>query len=74
MDYKARLTSSPEVLLGKPVIKNTRIAVDFILERLGEGMSIEHILEAYPSIEKEDILACIAYSSDVISRESLLAS
>ncbi|MCW7471822.1 DUF433 domain-containing protein [Leptospira kanakyensis] len=74
MDYKARLTSSPEVLLGKPVIKNTRIAVDFILERLGEGMSIEHILEAYPSIEKEDILACISYSSDVISRESLLAS
>ncbi|MCW7460410.1 DUF433 domain-containing protein [Leptospira bandrabouensis] len=74
MDYKARLTSSPEVLLGKPVIKNTRIAVDFILDRLGEGMSIEHILEAYPSIEKEDILACISYSSDVISRESLLAS
>ncbi|TGM74270.1 DUF433 domain-containing protein [Leptospira mtsangambouensis] len=74
MDYKARLTSSPEVLLGKPVIKNTRIAVDFILERLGEGMSIEHILEAYPSIEREDILACISYSSDVISRESLLAS
>ncbi|MCG6142711.1 DUF433 domain-containing protein [Leptospira mtsangambouensis] len=74
MDYKARLTSSPEVLLGKPVIKNTRIAVDFILERLGEGMSIDHILEAYPSIVKEDILACISYSSDVISRESLLAS
>ncbi|MBM9547405.1 DUF433 domain-containing protein [Leptospira sp. 201903074] len=74
MDYKSRLTSSPEVLLGKPVIKNTRIAVDFILERLGDGMSIEHILEAYPSIEKEDILACISYSSDVISRESLLAS
>ncbi len=74
MDYKTRLTSSPDVLLGKPVIKNTRIAVDFILERLGDGMPIEEILEAYPGIQKEDILACISYSSDVISRESLLAS
>ncbi|TGN20645.1 DUF433 domain-containing protein [Leptospira idonii] len=74
MDYKTRLTSSPDILLGKPVIKNTRIAVDLILERLGNGMSIEDILEATPSIEREDILACISYSSDVISRESLLAS
>ncbi|PJZ43729.1 DUF433 domain-containing protein [Leptospira brenneri] len=74
MDYKSRLSSSPDVLLGKPVIKNTRIAVDLILERLGDGMSIEEILEASPGIEKDDVLACISYSSHVISRESLLAS
>ncbi|MCW7475407.1 antitoxin [Leptospira levettii] len=74
MDYKSRLSSSPDILLGKPVIKNTRIPVDLILERLGDGMSIEEILEATPGIEREDILACISYSSQVISRESLLAS
>jgi uncharacterized protein (DUF433 family) len=74
MDYLSRLTSSPDVLLGKPVIKNTRIAVELILERLGDGMTIEEILEATPNIKKEDILACISYSSDVIAKESLLAS
>ncbi|TGM75036.1 DUF433 domain-containing protein [Leptospira levettii] len=74
MDFRSRLSSSPDILLGKPVIKNTRIPVDLILERLGDGMSIEEILEATPGIEREDILACISYSSQVISRESLLAS
>ncbi len=74
MDYISRLTSSPDVLLGKPVIKNTRITVELILERLGDGMTIDEILEATPNIKKEDILACISYSSDVIAKESLLAS
>ncbi|MCW7497860.1 DUF433 domain-containing protein [Leptospira levettii] len=74
MDFRSRLSSSPDILLGKPVIKNTRVPVDLILERLGDGMSIEEILEATPGIEREDILACISYSSQVISRESLLAS
>lgn len=73
MDYQSRLSSSPDILLGKPVIKNTRIPVDLILERLGDGMSIEEILEVTPGIERDDILACISYSSQVISRESLLA-
>ncbi|TGL69328.1 DUF433 domain-containing protein [Leptospira levettii] len=74
MDFRSRLSSSPDILLGKPVIKNTRVPVGLILERLGDGMSIEEILEATPGIEREDILACISYSSQVISRESLLAS
>ncbi len=71
MDYRTRLSSSPNILLGKPVIKNTRIPVELILERLADGMSMDEILEASPGIQKEDILACISYSSEVISRETL---
>ncbi|WP_036026231.1 DUF433 domain-containing protein [Leptospira noguchii] len=74
MDYKNRLSANPNVMLGKPVIKGTRITVELILERLGEGLSIEEILTATPGIDREDILACLSYSSEVISRESLLAS
>lgn len=74
MEYISRLSSSPDVLLGKPVIRNTRITVELILERLGDGMSIEEILEATPNIKREDVLACISYSSDVVAKESLLAS
>ncbi|BDA80185.1 hypothetical protein LPTSP3_g31760 [Leptospira kobayashii] len=74
MNYREHLSSSPQVMLGKPVIKNTRVTVELILERLGEGLTIEDILAATPNIRKEDIYACIAYSSDVISKETLLAS
>nr|WP_244284645.1 DUF433 domain-containing protein [Leptospira barantonii] len=68
------MSSDPNIMLGKPVIKGTRITVELVLERLGEGMSIEDVIAATPGITKEDILACLSYSSDVISRESLIAS
>ncbi len=62
----------PNVMLGKPVIKGTRITVELILRKIAEGMAIEELLEAYPHIKKEDILAAVSYSADVIEREELL--
>ena len=53
-------------VLGKPVIKGTRITVEHILRKLSEGMSPEALLEAYPHLEKEDILTALAYSMKVI--------
>jgi uncharacterized protein (DUF433 family) len=50
-------------MFGKPCIKNTRIPVDLILEKLGNGYSIEDLLSAYPRISKEDIKACMLYAS-----------
>ncbi len=73
MEYRDRLSADPNVMLGKPVIKGTRVTVELILERLGDGMSIDEILSATPGISKDDILACLSYSSHVISKESLLA-
>lgn len=51
--------------MGKPVIKGTRLAVEFIVELLAEGWSDEEILRNYPGITKEDIRACLAYAGAV---------
>ena len=72
--YKERIIVNPGIMLGKPVIKGTRITVELILRKLSENMSFEELLEAYPHLAKEDILAALSYSADVISQEELIAS
>jgi uncharacterized protein (DUF433 family) len=74
MNYRENITISPEVMLGKPVIKGTRITVEFIIKKLSEGMDINDLLNEYSSLKKEDILASLAYSADVISKEEILVS
>ncbi|MEL7118515.1 MAG: DUF433 domain-containing protein [Bacteroidota bacterium] len=61
IDWKEHIESKPEILFGKPVIKDTRIPVDLILEKLSFGESIEELLEAYPRINREQVLACLNY-------------
>ncbi len=73
-NYKGKIESNPDIMLGKPVIKGTRITVELILKRLSEGASMDEILEGYPNITKDDILACLSYSADVIGEEELIAS
>ncbi len=73
MEYTKRIVSDPDIMLGKPVIKGTRITVELILRKMAEGMTIEELLEAYPHITKDNILAAVSYSADVISREELIA-
>lgn len=65
--YRDRITVDPEIMLGKPIIKGTRITVELILKKLSEGMSFENILEAYPHLTKDDILA--AFSEKIRIRE-----
>lgn len=60
-----------DVMAGKPVIRGTRIPVDKIIRLLGEGMSVEDILEDYPHLSKEDIRAALLYSSKVIGGEDV---
>jgi uncharacterized protein (DUF433 family) len=72
MNYNERISLDPNIMLGKPVIKGTRIPVELILKKLSEGMTQEELIKAYPSLSKEDILAALSYSADVISREELL--
>ena len=73
MTYTDRIVSDQKIMLGKPMIKVTRITVELILKKLSEGMTIEELLEAYPHLTKEDILAVLSYSADVISREEIIA-
>jgi len=53
----------PELLAGKPVIRGTRVAVEFVLELLASGQSESQILDNYPGLTSEDILACLSYAS-----------
>ncbi len=69
MDY---IEQKPGVLGGKAVIKNTRIGVDLILEKIGAGETIEELLKAYPSLKKEAILACISYGAASVRNETLI--
>jgi uncharacterized protein (DUF433 family) len=61
--WSERIVINPEVLAGKPVIRGTRLAVEFILELLAAGQSESDILANYPGLTREDILACLSYAS-----------
>lgn len=74
MDYKNYVTASPDIMLGKPIIKGTRITVELILKKLSEGMTADDLIKIYPHIQKDDIMACLSYSAEVISREEIIAS
>jgi uncharacterized protein (DUF433 family) len=67
-----RIEINPSVMLGKPVIRGTRIKVELILRKLAEGASEADLLDAYPSVSTEDIRAAINYAADVIAHEELI--
>lgn len=68
-DWRNHIESKPTVLYGKPVIKNTRIPVDLLLEKLSEGESVDDLLKAYPRLKKEDIFAALAFAAEMIKNE-----
>ena len=71
MAWKDRVTVDPKVLLGKPVIKGTRLAVEFIVGLLADGWTNESILENYPQLKKEAIFAALSYARDVLKEEKV---
>ena len=66
-----RITSHPDISFGKPVIRGTRMAVVFLMEHLAAGDSHEDILKAFPFLEKEDILACLQYATQLLEKNSI---
>lgn len=64
-----RIERKPDVMVGKPVIKGTRITVDLILEKLADDVPIEEILADYPRLTREDVLAAVAYARSLLSSE-----
>ena len=64
-DWRERISIDPNVCHGKPCIKGTRIMVWLIIECLANGDTIEDILEAYPSLTREDVLAALAYAAEM---------
>ena len=67
-----RIEMIPQIMHGKPVIKGTRIPVGLILGYLAGGMTVEEILGEYPTLTREDVLACLEYASYVVDNEEVL--
>ena len=61
-----RITLSPKIMVGKPIIRGTRLTVQYILNLLAHGASIDEILQEYKGLTKEDILACLLYASETL--------
>jgi uncharacterized protein (DUF433 family) len=69
MATHARITINPKVMLGKPIIRGTRITVELILRKLSEGATHRDLLESYPHLTEDDIQAAISYAADAIAHE-----
>lgn len=67
-----RIEASPAVMLGKPVIRGTRIPVELILRKLGEGATEADLLDAYPRLTREDIRSALAYAANSLAHETIL--
>ena len=74
MEWRNRIVSDPAVLAGKPVVKGTRISVELILRCLANGWTHEQILESYPHITREDILAALAFAAEMMRDERYIAA
>ena len=70
-NWQERIVVDPEVLVGKPVVKGTRLSVEFIIGLLAEGWSEPDILKNYPGLTHNDVLACLAYASNVLNTEKV---
>ncbi|MGZ9073600.1 MAG: DUF433 domain-containing protein [Rhodoplanes sp.] len=71
---QGRIVSDPGIMMGKPVVRGTRITVEHILRRLGSGDSIEQLLEDHPGLTVEDIRAAQAFAADYIAGEDVIAA
>ena len=74
MDYKDYLESDAGIMLGKPVIKGTRITVALVLKKLSEGATASDLIAAYPQLTSAAISAVLAYAADVADTETLIAA
>lgn len=73
MKWKDHIEVNPAVLVGKPIIKGTRISVELILDRLADGWTMEDVLASYPHINRKDVLAALSFASELFKEETFVA-
>jgi uncharacterized protein (DUF433 family) len=71
MDWKERIIVDPKILVGKPVIKGTRLAVEFIVDLLAQGWQESEIIRNYPGVTHDDIAACLKYATNILKAEKI---
>jgi uncharacterized protein (DUF433 family) len=69
-----RIAVDPAILLGKPIIRGTRLSVEFLIGLMAEGWAEADILANYPGLTHDDVMACLAYARDVLSAERVYPS
>jgi uncharacterized protein (DUF433 family) len=74
MEWRQSIERSPGILLGKPIIKGTRISVELIIRKLAGGYTFNDVIKAYPHLTKEQIAAACEYAADVIANEETVES
>lgn len=72
MNYKDRISSNHRVMLGKPVIRGTRITVELVLRKLSEGATTADLLDMYPRLQQEDVISALMYASEVLANEEVI--
>lgn len=72
MAMAGRIELNPKVMMGKPVIRGTRITVELLLRKMSEGATEADLLDAYPRLSQEDIRAAIRYAADTLAHEEIL--
>lgn len=72
MNYKNIISRNPEIMLGKPIIKGTRITVELIIRKLSAGYSVDNLLESYPHLTEKQIYAALQYAAEVIANEEMI--
>lgn len=72
MNYKERIISDHRIMLGKPVVKGTRLTVELLLRKLSEGATIPDLLTMYPNLQNADVLAALNYASDMMANEEII--
>jgi uncharacterized protein (DUF433 family) len=69
MTWEDRITADPKILVGKPIIRGTRLSVEFVIDLLASRWSEQQILDNYPILEREDIDACLHYANELVKSE-----
>jgi uncharacterized protein (DUF433 family) len=70
-DWQERIVVDPKVLVGKPLIRGTRLSVEFILDLLANDWTIEKILSEYPQLAREDVMAVLKYAAEMAKEEKV---
>lgn len=73
MDWREHIVVNPEVLVGKPVVRGTRISVELLLDRFADGWGYDEILEAYPHLNREQVQAALAFASEIFKEDRFVA-
>lgn len=71
MNWDQRIVIDPNILVGKPIVKGTRLSVEFVIDLLAQGWSEPDILRNYPGLTAEDIRACLGYASSILHAEKV---